>query len=110
MNTITTITKIAWTSFFMVCSSFAVGQNERDITTDATNPNYRLSVRDRISITVFDEPNLAMAQGIDVKGEIRLPLIGTFSVAGMTIREVERLLEEKYVGKKIVCPLSHWMF
>ena len=68
--------------------------------TDTTNPNYRLSVRDRISITVFDEPELAMATGIDGKGEIRLPLIGVFRVVGMTIREVEQMLEEQYVEQR----------
>jgi protein involved in polysaccharide export with SLBB domain len=69
---------------------------------DASNPNYRLSVRDRISITVFDEPELTMAQGIDAKGEIRVPLLGVFRVEGMTIREVEKMLEEQYVEQKIL--------
>lgn len=69
---------------------------------DANNPNYRLSVRDRISISVFDEPELAIAQGIDARGEIRLPLIGAFKIEGMTIREVEELLESQYVSQKIL--------
>lgn len=69
---------------------------------ESTNPNYRFSVRDRISITVFDEPDLAMAQGIDGKGEIRVPLIGVFHVEGMTIRDVEKMLETQYVEQKIL--------
>ncbi len=69
---------------------------------DATNPNYRLSVRDRISISVFDEPELAIAQGIDARGEIKLPLIGNFKIEGMTIREVEEMLESQYVTQKIL--------
>ncbi|MCZ6671562.1 MAG: polysaccharide export protein, partial [Verrucomicrobia bacterium] len=67
---------------------------------ETSDPNYRLSVRDRISISVFDEPGLTMAQGIDAKGEIRVPLINTFHVQGMTIREVEKMLEQQYVEQK----------
>ena len=72
------------------------------VASDLTNPNYRLSVRDRISITVFDEPELAMAQGIDAKGEIKVPLIGVFQVEGMTIRDVEKMLETEYIEQKIL--------
>ncbi len=81
---------------FLSQSAFSQTQPE-DI-----NPNYRLSVRDRIAINVFDEPELAIAQGIDAKGEIKLPLIGTFRVEGMTIREVEKMLETQYIEQKIL--------
>lgn len=77
-------------------SLFSQARNE------ATNPNYRLSARDRISISVFDEPELAIAQGIDARGEIRLPLIGAFKIEGMTIREVEEMLESQYIAQKIL--------
>ena len=76
--------------------------NIRQSNTDGTNPNYRLSIRDRIEISVFDEPNLATAQGIDASGEIKLPLIGVFEVAGMTVRDVEKMLEEQYVEQKFL--------
>ena len=66
------------------------------------NPNYRLNSRDRIAITVFDEPDLSLQQGIDARGEIKVPMIGVFRVEGMTIREVEKMLEREYVDQKIL--------
>ena len=88
---------------FIFGATHAFGQGEPSYLPKATtDPNYRLSVRDRLSISVFDEPNLAMAQGIDAKGEIKLPLIGLFRIEGMTIRDVEKMLEEEYVKQEIL--------
>lgn len=80
----------------------AFAQNSLTPGDGSANPNYRLSVRDRISISVFDEPKLALAQGIDAKGKIKMPLIGVFRVEGMTIRDVENILEHQYVEQKIL--------
>jgi protein involved in polysaccharide export with SLBB domain len=92
-------------SLFLLLSSSANAQlNQRPSQSnlEGTSPNYRLSIRDRISVTVFDEANLAHAQGIDAKGEIKMPLLGVYSVAGLTVRDVEQLLETQYVEKKIL--------
>ena len=80
----------------------AFAQLNRDNSNSEVNPNYRLSIRDRISISVFDEPNLAMAQGIDGKGDIKVPLIGIFRVEGMTIRDVEAKIEQEYIAQKFL--------
>ena len=100
-----TITALLSLGFLILISNISTAQvNNRPSVqgSESTNPNYRLSVRDRIEISVFDEPNLAHAQGIDAKGEIKLPLIGVFSVAGMTVRDVEKMLETQYVEQKIL--------
>jgi polysaccharide biosynthesis/export protein len=89
-------------SMFVAMSSNVLGQNINKVAESSTNPNYRLSIRDRISIMVFDEPNLGMSQGIDAKGEIKVPLIGVYKVEGKTIREVESMLEEQYVAQQIL--------
>lgn len=102
--------KFSWTTLgtvLLALFSNAVNlQGQANVTssgeTTTTNPNYRLSVRDRIAITVFDEPNLGMSQGIDAKGEIKVPLIGVFRVENMTIREVEHMLEEQFVEQQIL--------
>ena len=84
------------------------GQDQRNAISDSQiesnnlNPNYRLNTRDRIAITVFDEPDLTLQQGIDARGEIKVPMIGVFQVEGMTIREVEKMLEREYVEQKIL--------
>ena len=92
---------------FALCAAMASGSllaqsGEQRPEETTTNPNYRLSVRDRIAISVFDEPELTHNQLIDAKGEIRVPLIGEFKVEGMTIREVERLLEQQYIEQLIL--------
>jgi protein involved in polysaccharide export with SLBB domain len=105
MKNIITVTQLVRMSLFLLLSSSANAQlNQRPSQSnlEGTSPNYRLSIRDRISVTVFDEANLAHAQGIDAKGEIKMPLLGVYSVAGLTVRDVEQLLETQYVEKKIL--------
>lgn len=69
---------------------------------DAESGGYRLSVRDNIEMVIFDEPDLSVAQRIDGEGQIRVPLLGTIKVAGMTVREAEELIEKKYVEDRIL--------
>ena len=105
MKKLITVTQLVGMSLFVLFSSVAHAQLNRQAgpsIPETTSPNYRLSIRDRISVTVFDEPNLAHAQGIDAKGEIKLPLIGVFSVVGKTVREVEDILENQYVEQKFL--------
>jgi polysaccharide biosynthesis/export protein len=62
----------------------------------ATDPNYRLSAGDTVTVAIYDEPELAATQTIDRSGEVRLPLIGGIILTGKSVREAERLLEETY--------------
>lgn len=63
---------------------------------------YRLSVRDQIEISIFDEPDLAVSQRIDSSGQINLPLVGTTVIAGRTVREAEAYVASLYVEKRIL--------
>jgi polysaccharide export outer membrane protein len=62
----------------------------------STDPNYRLSVGDTVTIAIYDEPELAASQTIDRSGEVRLPLIGGIILTGKSVREAERMIEESY--------------
>lgn len=64
--------------------------------------NYELSVRDQIELIVYDEPDLTASQRIDGRGQIRVPLIGTTRIAGMTIREAEEYLEKAFIENRIL--------
>lgn len=93
----------------LLLSSILQGQTQRNLGSSSRiesssnlNPNYRLNSRDRIAISVFDEPDLSLQQTIDARGEIKVPLIDVFHVQGMTIREVEKMLERQYVEQKIL--------
>jgi protein involved in polysaccharide export with SLBB domain len=62
----------------------------------STDPTYRLSSGDRLSVAIFGEPDLTAQQMIDRNGRVRLPLIGDVPVVGCTVREAESLIESTY--------------
>ncbi len=74
-------------------------QNASEETNDG---NYRLGKLDQIQITVFDEPDLSVAQRISGEGTIRIPLIGEAKLAGLPIRKAETLIEAAYVENQIL--------
>lgn len=71
-------------------------------TTPVTDPAYRLSLGDRISVTIFGEGDLGAQQMIDRNGLVRLPLVGEVSVAGRSVREAEKLIEDSYRNQEML--------
>lgn len=55
---------------------------------DAATADYRLGVDDRITLTVFGEPDLSKDFLIAPNGSIEVPLIGNVAVAGRTADDV----------------------
>lgn len=68
----------------------------------ATDPGYRISSGDTVSITVYEEPELATAQTLDRTGEIRLPLLGEFTLSDKSVREAERAIETAYRAREFL--------
>lgn len=62
--------------------------------------DYRLRPQDLVEITVFGEPDLAVAQRIDAEGGVSMPLIGVVKLAGMAVREAEAFLEKRYLEEE----------
>jgi len=64
---------------------------------------YRIGSRDLLEIKVFQVPDLNVERRVDDDGNIDLPLIGDFPVAGLTADEVrdrlEAMLTAKYVNR-----------
>ena len=59
--------------------------------------NYKLSVDDKISVSIFNEPELGINNvKISTSGTISMPLIGQISIKDLTVSEVENLLTKKY--------------
>lgn len=69
---------------------------------DPDNGNYRLGKLDQIQITVFDEPDLSVAQRISGEGTVRIPLIGELKLGGLSIRKAETLIESSYIENEIL--------
>lgn len=57
---------------------------------------YRLTVTDRIRISIFQEDDLADISRIDARGNIKLKLVGDVRVAGLTVNEAQKAIEKAY--------------
>ena len=68
---------------------------------DEENSDYMLSPSDVVTITVFGEEDLsAPSQRINASGQVRIGLIGTVQVVGMTLREAETSIEHRYIQER----------
>jgi polysaccharide export outer membrane protein len=57
---------------------------------------YRLTVTDRIRITIFQEDDLTEIARVDARGNVNLKLVGDLHVAGLTISEAQKAIEDAY--------------
>jgi polysaccharide biosynthesis/export protein len=60
----------------------------------ASSQEYRIGSEDVLDINVFAAPELNRQVRVSASGEISLPLLGGIRAAGLTPRELERVLEE----------------
>jgi polysaccharide export outer membrane protein len=66
--------------------------------------SYKIGYADVLDISVFKVPELARTVEVDMSGTINLPLLGDVSVAGKSVRDVERELAKKLEGKYLQAP------
>lgn len=57
---------------------------------------YRLTVTDRIRITIFQEDDLTEIARVDARGNVNLKLVGDLHVAGLTVNEAQKAIEDAY--------------
>jgi polysaccharide export outer membrane protein len=86
-------------TLFVPAAASSFGQ---DAAESPGNGNYRLGKLDQIQITIFDEPDLSVAQRISGEGTVRIPLIGELKLAGLPVRKAEGLIETSYVENQIL--------
>jgi polysaccharide biosynthesis/export protein len=60
------------------------------------NAPYALASGDRLRIIVFGQDALSNSYSVDGSGNISMPLIGPVHVQGLTTRECEGLLQQRY--------------
>jgi protein involved in polysaccharide export with SLBB domain len=70
----------------------------------ATDPGYRLSIGDEVTINIHGQGDMSTAQRIDKKGAVRIPYVtpNEVGLASKTVREAEGFLETLLVEKKIL--------
>lgn len=71
-------------------------------TATVTDPSYHLSPGDTVSISVYNEPELAVSQTLGRVGEVRPHLIGEITLGGKTVRESELALEAIYRERQLL--------
>lgn len=68
-----------------------------------TSGDYRIGPKDLLEVRVFEIPELNLERRVSDAGTLDLPLLGQFTVAGMTAEEVrdrlQALLTAKYVNR-----------
>jgi polysaccharide biosynthesis/export protein len=72
----------------------------------ATTPplEYRIAPLDKLSVSVLQLPDLPKDQQVDGSGNIRMPLIGTVRAQGLTARQLEGALKDKFGEKYLQAP------
>lgn len=59
---------------------------------------YVIGLGDQLQIMVWKEAELTQTMSVRIDGRISLPLIGDVEAAGKTIRDLKKILEEKYAA------------
>ncbi len=57
---------------------------------------YVVTNTDRIRIAVYQEDDLSVISRVDAQGSVNLPLVGAVKVAGLTVEQAERTIEQAY--------------
>ena len=66
--------------------------------------DYNLAPGDRLTIVVFDEPQLSGDFFVDGGGEVLLPLAGSVRVSGLTLAEAQELIRKQFAKGVLVQP------
>jgi polysaccharide export outer membrane protein len=66
---------------------------------------YRIQPGDMITIEVYKEPDISRTFEVDARGDIKHPLLGRVTIAGMKLDEVEKLIHDLLAKDYLVKPL-----
>ena len=66
--------------------------------------DYRLAPGDRLTVVVYDQPQLSGQFIIDGGGGILLPLAGGVSLSGRTLAEAQQLIQDRFADGVLVQP------
>ncbi|MGF1484563.1 MAG: polysaccharide biosynthesis/export family protein [Opitutales bacterium] len=75
----------------------AAAQDSRE---DRLARAYQLRPQDQLNIEVFEEPEIGTTQRIDRDGRVRVMFLGTVSLSGMTARQAEQHLEQRFIEER----------
>jgi protein involved in polysaccharide export with SLBB domain len=67
-----------------------------------TDPSYRLTVGDSVTVNVYGEGDMSASQRLDSDGKLRLPMVGEIKLSGLSVREAEEALEKLYQERELL--------
>ncbi|MEM8987119.1 MAG: polysaccharide biosynthesis/export family protein [Pseudomonadota bacterium] len=70
----------------------------------AFQSDFRLDTGDKLRVIVFGEPDLTGAFAVGDTGEVALPLIGAVAARGLSLRELETRIAERYADGFLNAP------
>jgi polysaccharide biosynthesis/export protein VpsN len=73
-------------------------------TAAATEAVYRLASGDKVKVTVFNHPDLSGEFNLDGAGNFAVPLIGEIKANGLTSRELEQRIQDRFRDGYLVDP------
>jgi polysaccharide export outer membrane protein len=91
-------------AFIAVCGMLAIGLSPaafgQDIPPAPPEAKpivpYRIITNDRLGVHVFQEDDLGLTARVDARGDINLNMVGDVHVAGQTLEEAEKSIEDAY--------------
>jgi polysaccharide export outer membrane protein len=93
------------TSSFAVSAPLTGGASSETNTAQSTRIEYRLTPGDTLTVLVFDQKDLSGDFSVDGVGQILLPVAGAIKVAGLTLPEVQDLIQESLAKGILVRPI-----
>ena len=70
----------------------------------SVSEDYQLAPGDRLSIVVYDQPQLSGQFIVDGGGGILLPLVGAVRLKGLTLAEAQQLIQDRFADGVLVQP------
>ena len=70
----------------------------------SVSKDYRLTSSDLVEVEVFEMENLKRSVRINAAGTVRLPLVGSLVIGGLTVPEAESLIAKAYAEKYLQDP------
>jgi polysaccharide export outer membrane protein len=61
---------------------------------------YTLTVTDKVRVDVFQEADLTTSTRVDASGNVNLPLLGNIHIAGLTVDQAQKVIEDAYVNQR----------
>jgi len=63
---------------------------------------YRIITNDRLGVHIFQEDDMSITARVDSRGDIPLNLVGDVHLAGQTLEEAEKTIEDAYIKGEFI--------